>query len=102
MKGFVVGRWRPEMTIRERSISDVTVLEIGGKIAIEDGADLFRDTVQRLSSEGRFKLVVNCQGVPYVDSTALGEIVRACTTVKRDGGSLKLLNLTRRVQELLE
>ena len=89
------------MTIRERSVGDVTVIDIGGRITIQDGADMFRDAVQHLASQGRFKLVVNFQGVPYVDSTALGEIVRAYTTVRRQGGSLKLLHLTARVRELL-
>ena len=89
------------MTIRERSVGDVTVIDIGGRITVQDGADLFRDAVRRLASQGRWDLVVNFQGVPYVDSTALGEIVRAYTTVRRQGGALKLLHLTARVHELL-
>ena len=90
------------MTIRERSVGDVTIVDIGGRITVQDGADLFRDAVRRLASQGRWNLVVNVQGVPYIDSTALGEIVRAYTTVViRQGGSLKLLHLTARVHELL-
>ena len=89
------------MTIRERSVGDVTVVDIGGRITVQDGTDTFRDAVRRLASQGRWNLVVNVQGVPYVDSTALGEIVRAYTTVIRKGGSLKLLHLTARVHELL-
>ena len=89
------------MTIRERSVGDVTILDIGGRITVQDGADTFREAVRRLASQGRWDLVVNVQGVPYVGSTALGEIVRAYTTVIRKGGSLKLLNLSARVHELL-
>ena len=89
------------MTIRERSIGAVTIIDIGGRIAVQDGADMFRDAVQHLVGQGRFALVVNFQGVPYIDSTAVGEIVRAYTTVVRQGGSLKLLNLTPRVHEIL-
>jgi anti-sigma B factor antagonist len=70
-------------------------------MAVQDGADAFRDAVQQLVSQGRLKLVVNFQAVPYIDSTALGEMVRAYTSITRRGGSLKLLNLTRRVHKLL-
>ena len=89
------------MTIRERSVGDVTILDIGGRITIQEGADLLRDAVRRLVSQGRVNLVLNVQAVPYVDSTALGEIIRAHTTVVRQGGAVKLLHVTPRVRELL-
>jgi anti-sigma B factor antagonist len=89
------------MTIHERAIGDVTILDIDGRITVQEGTDLFRDAIQRLAGQGRVKLVVNVQSVPYIDSTALGEIIRAYTTVTRRGGGLMLLNLTVRVRELL-
>ena len=89
------------MTIGERVIGDITILDIGGRMAVQDGADAFREAVQQLVSQGRLKLVVNFQAVPYIDSTALGEMVRAYTSITRRGGSLKLLSLTTRVHELL-
>lgn len=89
------------MTIHERPVGDVTVIDIGGRITVQDGSDMFREAVQGLVNQGRVKLVVNLHEVPYIDSTALGEIVRAFTTTTRRGGSLKLLNLTTRVHDLL-
>jgi anti-sigma B factor antagonist len=89
------------MTLHERWIGDVTIIDIDGRMIVEDGADLFRDSVRQLVRQDRVKLVVNFHGVPYIDSTALGEVVRAYTSVARKGGALKLLNVTARVQELL-
>ena len=88
------------MTVHVRRIAAVTVLDVDGRITEEDGAVAFREAVQRLVSQGRVKLVVNFQAVPYIDSAALGEIVRAYTTVIRRGGALKLLDLTARVRTL--
>jgi anti-sigma B factor antagonist len=89
------------MTIHERPIGNVTILDIDGRITVQEGADVFRDAVQRLVSQGRVKLVLNLASVPYIDSTALGEVVRAFTTVVRRGGLLKLVQPTRRVHDLL-
>jgi anti-sigma B factor antagonist len=89
------------MTILERPIGDVTVLDINGRITVQEGADVFHDAVQRLVSQGRVKLVLNLPAVPYIDSTALGDIVWAFTTVVRRGGLLKLVKPTRRVHDLL-
>jgi anti-sigma B factor antagonist len=90
------------MTVHVRRIGTVTVLDVDGRITEEDGADTYRETVQRLVSQNQLKLVVNFQSVPYIDSAALGEIVRAYTTVTRRGGALKLLALTARVRHLFE
>ena len=89
------------MTIRERSVGDVTILDIEGRIVLQDGVDLLRNTVDRLVGEGRVKLVVNLQAAPYIDSTALGELIRGYTTVIRRNGGFRLLNLMPRVRELL-
>ena len=89
------------MTVHERWIGDVTILDVDGRITVQDGADSFRDVIRQLVRQGRVKLVINFQDVSYIDSTALGEIIRAYTSVTRKGGTLKLLNVTARVHELL-
>jgi anti-sigma B factor antagonist len=60
-----------------------------------------KDKINSLLATGKKKLVLNLEGVPYIDSAGLGEIVRTYTTVSRQGGSLKLLNLTKRIEDLL-
>ena len=89
------------MTITDRRIGDITVIDVGGRITIDDGADLFRDTVRGLLRDGRAKLILNFKNGSYIDSTALGEIVRSYTSATRKGGTLKLLNVPPRVHELL-
>ena len=89
------------MTLHERAIGDVTILDIGGRITIQDGADPFRDAVRQLVRQDRVKLVLNLHDTPYIDSTALGEIIRTYTSAVRKGGSLKLLNVTTHVHQLL-
>ncbi len=89
------------MTIAERSVGDVTIIDVDGRITVDDGADVLRASARGLVRQGRVKLVLNLRGVPYIDSTALGEIVRDYTSAMRQGGGLKLLHVTSRVQELL-
>jgi anti-sigma B factor antagonist len=89
------------MTLHERWIGDVTIIDIDGRVTVEDGADTFRDAVQQLVRQGRVKLVLNLHGASYIDSTALGEIIRAYMSATRKGGTLKLLNVTARIHELL-
>ncbi len=89
------------MQIDERSVGDVVVLDLKGKITLGEGDELLRDKVNSLLNQGRRKIVLNLEGVPYIDSAGLGEVVRTYTTVSRQGGSLKLLNLTKRITDLL-
>src|SRR5580704_17660116 len=89
------------MQIAERAIGDVMVLDLKGKITLGEGDELLKDKVNSLVNQGHRKLVLNLEGVPYIDSAALGEIVRTYTTVSRQSGSLKLLNLTKRITDLL-
>jgi anti-sigma B factor antagonist len=89
------------MTLHERWIGDVTIIDINGRITVQDGADIFRDAVRELLRQGRVKLVLNFHDASYIDSTALGEIICAYTSATRKGGTLKLLNVTTRVHELL-
>jgi anti-sigma B factor antagonist len=89
------------MQIEERKVSDVMVLDLTGRVTQSEGSELLRDKINSLVNQGYRKIVLNLQGVPYVDSAGLGEIVRTYTTVSRQGGSLKLLNLTKRISDLL-
>lgn len=89
------------MEIAERTVGDVTVLDLRGKMTLGEGDELLKDKINSLLANSRKKLVLNLEGVPYIDSAGLGEIVRTYTTVSRQGGSLKLLNLTKRIEDLL-
>ena len=89
------------MQIEERSAGDVTILELKGKMTLGEGDELLKDKINSLVHQGRSKIVLNLEGVPYIDSAGLGEIVRTYTTISRQGGSMKLLNLTKRITDLL-
>ena len=89
------------MQIEERAVGDVVILDLKGKITLGEGDELLKDKVNSLINQGQKKIVLNLADVPYIDSAGLGEIVRTYTTVSRQGGSLKLLNLTKRITDLL-
>jgi anti-sigma B factor antagonist len=89
------------MQIEERTVGDVVILDLKGRITLGDGDELLKDKVNSLVNQGHRKIILNLAEVPYVDSAGLGEIVRTYTTVSRQGGSLKLLNLTKRITDLL-
>ena len=89
------------MEIVERTVNDVTVLDLKGKMTLGEGDELLKDKINSLRAAGKKKLLLNLESVPYIDSAGLGEVVRTYTTVSRQGGSLKLLNLTKRIEDLL-
>jgi anti-sigma B factor antagonist len=89
------------MVIEERVIGDVTVLDLKGKMTLGEGDELLKDKINSLIHQGQKKLLLNLESVPYIDSAGLGEIVRTYTTVSRQGGNLKLVNLTKRITDLL-
>jgi anti-sigma B factor antagonist len=89
------------MQIEERAVGDVMILDLKGKITLGEGDELLKDKINSLVNQGQRKIVLNLAGVPYIDSAGLGEVVRTYTTVSRQGGSLKLLNLTKRITDLL-
>jgi anti-sigma B factor antagonist len=89
------------MQIAERAVGDVVIVDIKGRITLGEGDELLKDKVNTLVNQGKKKIILNLADVPYVDSAGLGEIVRTYTTVSRQGGSLKLLNLTKRITDLL-
>lgn len=89
------------MQIEQRVVGDVVVLDLKGRVTLGEGDELLKDKVNSLLNQGQKKIVLNLAEVPYIDSAGLGEIVRTYTTVSRQGGSLKLLNLTKRITDLL-
>ena len=89
------------MQIEERSAGDVIVLDLKGKMTLGEGDELLKDKINSLLQQGRKKVILNLDGVPYIDSAGLGQIVGGYTTLARQGGTLKLLNLTKRITDLL-
>lgn len=90
-----------ELNITERQAGDVTILDLSGKVTIGEGSVALRTTIRRLLGEGKGKILLNLAGVGYVDSSGIGEFVSSFTAVKKEGGILKLLNLTQKIQDLL-
>jgi len=89
------------MKIDTRTVGDVTVLDISGKITLGEGTMAVRNTVREILKNGGKKIVLNLAEVNYIDSSGIGELVSSYTTVTNQGGHLKLLNLTKKIQELL-
>jgi anti-sigma B factor antagonist len=89
------------MTIHERLIQNVTLIQLGGRVTLTDGVDLLRDTLQRLIDQGRTQLVLDFKDVPYIDSEAMAVVIRTHSTLCRHGGGLKLLRVGGHVRELL-
>ena len=89
------------MQIEERAVGNVVVLDIKGKIVLGDGDALLKDKVNSLVNQDRKNILLNLEAVPYIDSAGLGEVVRTYTTVSKHYGALKLLNVTKRIKDLL-
>jgi anti-sigma B factor antagonist len=89
------------MTIGERPVGAVMVLDLQGTLVTGDGAGLLKDKVRSAVFQGHKHLLLNLAGVSYMDSSGLGELIAAYTTVTRQGGAIKIANLTRRVSDLL-
>jgi anti-sigma B factor antagonist len=89
------------MQIEERIVDGVTVLDLKGKMTLGEGDELLKEKINAMLQQNRKHLLLNLEGVPYIDSAGLGEIVRTYTTVSRQGGKLKLVNLTKRITDLL-
>ncbi len=85
-----------------RKVGDVTVIDAVGRITLGEASSTFRDTIRELVGKGEKKLLLNLAEVSYIDSSGIGELVSAYTTVTNQGGQLKLLNLTKRIQDLLQ
>lgn len=85
-----------------RQVGDVSVIDATGRITLGEGASTFRETLRQMIAKGDKKLLLNLADVTYIDSSGIGELVSGFTTVTNQGGQLKLLNLTKRVQDLLQ
>jgi anti-sigma B factor antagonist len=90
------------MTIEQRTVGEVVILTVGGSITMS-GADSTRlaDKVRSTLEQGQLRIVLDLAGVPYVDSSGLGELIAAYSAAKKRGGALKLLNVTKRLEDLL-
>ncbi|HVI10123.1 MAG TPA: STAS domain-containing protein [Candidatus Binatia bacterium] len=89
------------MTITTREVSHVTIVDISGRITLGDEIEQLRDTIRSLVAEGKKKIILNLAQVDYIDSSGVGELVAAYTTVRNAGGELKLLALTKKVHDVL-
>lgn len=90
-----------DIKIEERLIGPVTVLDIVGKLTIDQGAQHIKDKINSLLSQERTHIVLNLQNVPYIDSGGLGQLVASYGSVRKAGGALKLLNVNSRNHDLL-
>ena len=89
------------MDIRERVVSGISVLDISGKISLGEGDLQIKDRIKDLLADGQRRILLNLADVSYIDSAGLGSLISSYATVKREGGNLKLVNLTKRVRDLL-
>ncbi|PYP84588.1 MAG: anti-sigma factor antagonist [Blastocatellia bacterium AA13] len=90
-----------QLSIKERESGNVTILDLSGKITIGEGSVQLRDEVRKLLLAEKKSILLNLGDVSYVDSSGIGELVSSYTTTSNQGGHLKLLNLTKKIQDLL-
>jgi anti-sigma B factor antagonist len=97
-------RWCMSMKMQtaSRQIGDISVVDVRGRITVGEGNIMLREVVTGLVENGKKRILLNLQGVEYVDSGGLGELVRTHTTLQKEGGQLKMVNVNQRVQELLK
>src|SRR5215472_1012477 len=90
------------MKASTRQVNGVTIVDLSGRITLGEGSVILRDTIRDLLSKGQKKILLNLGDVSYIDSSGIGELVSAYTTVRNQGGDLRLLNLTKKVHDLLQ
>jgi anti-sigma B factor antagonist len=90
------------MKATNRQVEGVAVVDMSGRITLGEGSVVLRDTIRDLVGKGQKKILLNLGNVTYIDSSGIGELVSAFTAVRREGGELKLLNLTKKVHDLLQ
>src|ERR1041385_942873 len=90
------------MKTSTRKVVNVTIVDLSGRITLGEGSVVLRDTIRDLIGKGDKKILLNLGEVTYIDSSGIGELVSAFTTVRNQGGELKLLNLTKKVHDLLQ
>jgi anti-sigma B factor antagonist len=91
-----------KMTTSTREAGGVTVVDISGQIKLGEESATLRDIVCDLWCKGHKQILLNLGGVHYIDSSGLGTLVSAFTSVRKQGGELKLLNLTDKVSDLMQ
>ncbi len=90
------------MKATNRQVEGVAVVDMSGRITLGEGSVVLRDSIRDLIGKGQKKILLNLGDVTYIDSSGIGELVSAFTAVRREGGELKLLNLTKKVHDLLQ
>jgi len=90
------------MKASSRRVDGVTILDLSGRITLGEGSVVLRDQIRDLLGKSEKKILLNLGDVTYIDSSGIGELVSAFTTVRNQGGELKLLNLTKKVHDLLQ
>jgi len=90
------------MKAEVRQVEGVVVVDLSGRIKLGEGSSVLRDTVKDLLSKGHKNILLNLGEVSYIDSSGIGELVAAFTSVRNQGGELKLLHLTRKIHDLLQ
>ena len=88
--------------LNTRQVGDVSVVDVAGRITLGEGSSALRDALRDMVSKGQKKILLNLAEVSYIDSSGIGELVSGFTSVTNNGGQLKLLNLTKRVKDLLQ
>jgi anti-sigma B factor antagonist len=88
--------------LNTRQVGDVTVVDLAGRITLGEGSSTMRDALRDLLAKGNKKILLNLGEVSYIDSSGIGELVSAFTTVTNQGGQLKLLGLNKRIKDLLQ
>ncbi|MGB9284901.1 MAG: STAS domain-containing protein, partial [Candidatus Sulfotelmatobacter sp.] len=101
--GFGMEKQTPQrMQTNTRQVGDVVVVDISGRITLGEGNVILRDMVRELADKGSRKIVLNLGEVNYVDSSGIGELVKTHTTMRNQGGKLRLVNLNKRINDLLQ
>ena len=90
-----------ELDVRERQAGDVTILDLSGSIRMGEGCISLRNAIRGLADDGKKNILLNLASVKNVDSSGIGEMIANYTSITRDGGQLKLLNLTEKIRDLL-
>ena len=90
------------MKASTRQIDGITIVDLSGRITLGEGSVVLRDTIKDLLGKGQKKILLNLGDVSYIDSSGIGELVSAFTSVRNQGGELKLLHLTKKVHDLLQ
>ena len=90
-----------QLSINQRQAGDVAILDLNGEVRIGDSATALRGAIRELVAAGNKKILLNLAEVGYIDSSGIGELVSSYTAINKDGGQLKLLSLTQKLQDLL-